>query len=248
MPIPPLASLRAFEAVARHLSFTRAAEELGMTQAAVSYQIRLLEERLASGFRGSFERFQDVREGVADFLGTMTFLFDSPDQTVAMTDELRRYRRALQGLNDYAGQAEARHELKAARDALQKRLLTVMVRTERVSATSRRDSMVEERIVSCAVGLADVAQAISLDRVRDAVGAQDIIEYWKSAPYLLSFMKGYDVINRLGKHVRTGARIGQRDFEGQQHGVHLRPLLRSASFAIRPSMPLALISCANWVR
>lgn len=48
MSIPPLAALRAFEAVARHLSFTRAAEELGMTQAAVSYQIRLLEERLGA--------------------------------------------------------------------------------------------------------------------------------------------------------------------------------------------------------
>ena len=48
MPIPPLASLRAFEAVARHLSFTRAAEELGMTQAAVSYQIRMLEERMGT--------------------------------------------------------------------------------------------------------------------------------------------------------------------------------------------------------
>ncbi len=48
MSIPPLTALRAFEAVARHLSFTRAAEELGMTQAAVSYQIRLLEERLGT--------------------------------------------------------------------------------------------------------------------------------------------------------------------------------------------------------
>src|SRR5688572_26951064 len=44
--LPPLAAIRCFEAAARHLSFTRAARELGMTQAAVSYQIRLLEERV----------------------------------------------------------------------------------------------------------------------------------------------------------------------------------------------------------
>jgi LysR family glycine cleavage system transcriptional activator len=46
LPLPPLAAIRAFEAAARHQSFTRAADELGMTQAAVSYQIRLLEDRV----------------------------------------------------------------------------------------------------------------------------------------------------------------------------------------------------------
>lgn len=46
--LPPLAAVRAFEAAARHESFTRAAAELGMTQAAVSYQIRLLEDRLGA--------------------------------------------------------------------------------------------------------------------------------------------------------------------------------------------------------
>lgn len=45
MSLPPLSAIRCFEAAARHQSFTRAAEELGMTQAAVSYQIKLLEER-----------------------------------------------------------------------------------------------------------------------------------------------------------------------------------------------------------
>jgi LysR family transcriptional regulator, glycine cleavage system transcriptional activator len=48
MPIPPLAAVRVFEAAARHLSFTKAAKELGMTQAAVSYQIKLLEERVGT--------------------------------------------------------------------------------------------------------------------------------------------------------------------------------------------------------
>ncbi|MBV8971018.1 MAG: LysR family transcriptional regulator, partial [Sphingomonadaceae bacterium] len=44
--LPPLAAVRVFEAAARHENFTAAAAELGMTQAAVSYHIRLLEERL----------------------------------------------------------------------------------------------------------------------------------------------------------------------------------------------------------
>jgi LysR family transcriptional regulator, glycine cleavage system transcriptional activator len=46
--LPPLAAVRVFEAAARHENFTQAAAELGMTQAAVSYQIRLLEERLGA--------------------------------------------------------------------------------------------------------------------------------------------------------------------------------------------------------
>ena len=44
--LPPLNAARAFEAAARHLSFTNAAEELHVTQAAISHQIKALEEWL----------------------------------------------------------------------------------------------------------------------------------------------------------------------------------------------------------
>ncbi|MDG1579596.1 LysR substrate-binding domain-containing protein [Pseudomonas sp. GOM6] len=51
--LPPLYALRAFEAAARHASFTRAAEELAITQSAVSRHIRTLEEHFACSL---FER------------------------------------------------------------------------------------------------------------------------------------------------------------------------------------------------
>ena len=44
--LPPLNALRAFSAAARHLSFTRAAQELHVTQTAVSHQMRILEQHL----------------------------------------------------------------------------------------------------------------------------------------------------------------------------------------------------------
>jgi LysR family transcriptional regulator, glycine cleavage system transcriptional activator len=46
--LPPLNSLRAFEAVARHFSFTEAADELCVSTAAVSHQIRALEDHLGT--------------------------------------------------------------------------------------------------------------------------------------------------------------------------------------------------------
>ena len=46
--LPPLTAIRAFEAAGRAENFTAAAAELGMTQAAVSYQVKALEERLGA--------------------------------------------------------------------------------------------------------------------------------------------------------------------------------------------------------
>ena len=44
--LPSMTSLRVFESAARHLSFSRAADELSLTQSAVSRQIRTLEQLL----------------------------------------------------------------------------------------------------------------------------------------------------------------------------------------------------------
>lgn len=44
--LPGTRALRTFEAAGRHLNFTRAADEVGLTPAAVSYQIKEIEEQL----------------------------------------------------------------------------------------------------------------------------------------------------------------------------------------------------------
>ncbi|MFA4951676.1 LysR substrate-binding domain-containing protein [Brevundimonas sp.] len=59
----PLASIRVFEAAARLRSFTRAAEELGMTQAAVSWQIKALETKLGQSLFRRLHREVAPTEG-----------------------------------------------------------------------------------------------------------------------------------------------------------------------------------------
>ncbi len=54
--LPPLGALRAFEAAARHLSFAKAAEELHVTPAAVSHQVKALEEHLGQQLFRRFNR------------------------------------------------------------------------------------------------------------------------------------------------------------------------------------------------
>src|SRR6201996_9512153 len=62
----PLNALKAFEASARHLSFTRAADELCVTQAAISHQIKALEARLGVElFRRSNRGLKLTDEGLA---------------------------------------------------------------------------------------------------------------------------------------------------------------------------------------
>lgn len=66
MKLPPLAPLRAFEAAGRHLSFTRAAAELHLTQGAVSQQVKQLEEQLGFVlFRRLPRRLELTEEGRA---------------------------------------------------------------------------------------------------------------------------------------------------------------------------------------
>ena len=78
--LPSLNALRAFEAAARQLSFTKAAEELHVTQAAISHQVKALEEQLGLQlFRRLNRRLLLTDPGQA-YLSTLTAVFDEIDE------------------------------------------------------------------------------------------------------------------------------------------------------------------------
>ncbi|HEM8170440.1 TPA: LysR family transcriptional regulator [Providencia stuartii] len=88
----PLNALRAFEASARHLSFTRAGLELNVTQAAVSQQVRLLEEQLG------LELFIRLPRGLA-----------LTDEGLALLPVLSRFSRSFDQIESLLQQFEDGH-------------------------------------------------------------------------------------------------------------------------------------------
>lgn len=83
IPLPPLNSLRAFEASARHLNFRLAAEELGVTRGAVAQQVRKLEAHL--GLR----------------------LFSRQSRALALTESGRAYAASIRKAFDLIGASTA---------------------------------------------------------------------------------------------------------------------------------------------
>lgn len=69
--LPPLKPLPAFDAAARHLSFTEAARELHLTQAAISHQIKHLEEALGVRLFRRYNRALALTDDGQSFLGSV---------------------------------------------------------------------------------------------------------------------------------------------------------------------------------
>lgn len=92
----PLSAIRVFEAAARLGGFTRAAEELGMTQAAVSWQVKALEQRLGQplfrrlprevALTASGERLaRAATEAMNSLRGALSDISDRSDGVLAIT-------------------------------------------------------------------------------------------------------------------------------------------------------------------
>jgi LysR family glycine cleavage system transcriptional activator len=91
--LPALTALRAFEAAGRVLSFTRAADELNVTQAAVSHQIKTLEDQLGVALFKRVHRGLLLTDAGQALLQPMTRAFDIMAEAV---DDLNTRRRSDQ--------------------------------------------------------------------------------------------------------------------------------------------------------
>lgn len=135
-----------------------------------------------------------------DFQTTLDFLLQDPGKRVQFHDRLLDYREELFRLADHGVE-----ELTKVKNHLERCLRDVMVRTERLALKSDRNGMlVEVPSMNVTLKSSDVAHYVGLQRVAQHLGHADVLEYWKSAPYLLNFMEDYDFKRKLKNSVEEG--------------------------------------------
>ena len=128
----------------------------------------------------------------ADFIATTRFLLDDEDRLSDLGRSIAEFRGALKEATYGLKYDATTAKVKGAKESVEKMLRNVMARTERVVATDDRDAMVKEHRAALTPRVAEVQQYLAADDLFRAVGAKDPLRYWKSAPYLAHFMRGYN--------------------------------------------------------
>lgn len=96
--LPPLNGLRSFEAAARHLSFTRAADELAVTPGAVSQQVKSLEQALGVTLFRRLPRSLVLTHEGETYLPSIQSAFDIISKATELTAPALRGRKLRLGI------------------------------------------------------------------------------------------------------------------------------------------------------
>lgn len=177
--------------LAEHLfSFQQHAED-----PATAARVLLLSATPYKMYTQSQEAAQD--DHYEDFQTTLDFLLQDDFKRVQFHDRLGEYRHELFRLAEHGAE-----ELTRVKNHLEASLREVMVRTERLALKSDRNGMLVEVPASdVSLTAADVTHYLGLQQVAEHLGHADVLEYWKSSPYLLNFMEDYDFKRKLKKAV-----------------------------------------------
>ena len=138
----------------------------------------------------------DQEDHYEDFLATTRFLFCGRESNVEnLAQDLALFANALKRATP--DDRESLQTAARAKAEVENALRAVMARTERVAASDERDAMLNEPGARILLRPVDVRQYLAADALFDAVGDRDPMPFWKSAPYLTHFMRGYKLNERL---------------------------------------------------
>jgi len=138
-----------------------------------------------------------------DFLRTAEFLADDQQESGALRGLLDDYRQAMYRIGS------GTEELQAIKGKIEQQLRRVMARTERLQVAQESDGMLRE-VPSAGLELTagDVGDFLALEQIGREVRQRQVLEYWKSAPYLLSFMDDYKFKTEVKARLATSAENG----------------------------------------
>jgi hypothetical protein len=150
----------------------------------------------------SLQQEADRGEGdhYEDFVATYGFLTRNSEQKgKLLRGLLRDFRLAMYRLGD--GGLDRLREIKGQMEQL---LRQVMARTERLAVTDDRSGMLKQRNAEVTIEETDIDQYLAVSAVAKLLGHGNIVEYWKSAPYLLNFMDDYQLKQDLKDSIDNG--------------------------------------------
>lgn len=170
----------------------------------------------------------DAEDHYADFLKTIAFLMPGDaSRLAALETDLGAFRTGLLGVQS----EESMGTLAPLKVAIESTLRQVMCRTERVGITAKADAMVRECVMVPKLQASDLRDFRWLETIAKTLKQPEVMEYWKSSPYLFNFMRDYSHKNALKSDI-----AGRTPLVSDLIGSHQRGLLKPA--AIESYKPL----------
>ncbi len=135
-----------------------------------------------------------------DFLKTFEFISAGGENHEALRHLLHDYRQEIYRLGNSGGPG-CIENLKAQTEA---HLRRHMCRTERIHPTEHKDGMLGD-IPAEEINIqpVDITAFLKLEAIADSVGHPGVLEYWRSAPYLLNFMDHYKLKQEVLRAIRS---------------------------------------------
>jgi hypothetical protein len=153
----------------------------------------------------------------ADLVRTLRFL-GGDEAAEGFAEQLHVFRRGLMSATAVGDLVEVR----AARDAIEAALRSVMVRTERLASTPNRSGMLTHvRDRPPALSADDVRSFVGLERASRQIDAGPVLEYWKDTAYPLNFMEDYKLSSIFHDAVDGAPRDSELITLLERHGVLL---------------------------